>query len=208
MTPAPHTDVVLLATHAAPGTVLIRRGQAASHALHVQSGRVTLGVLESGHMRLRLGVVHGPCWLETASSLLDLPHAVDAACETAVHLQWTDSAVVRALAQAVSEPAQTFLLDLARSQRQQTEMAVSRLAKDADGRCAEWLLRHAEPSGQIGALTVTLHERKRLIAAQLGMAPETFSRVLRHLRAMNLISGSGRTLLLPNPQALRDLVNA
>jgi CRP-like cAMP-binding protein len=82
------------------------------------------------------------------------------------------------------------------------------LAKDADARCAEWLLRHAEPIDNVGALAVTLHERKRLIAAQLGIAPETFSRVLRHLRELNLISGGGRVLSLLNPQALRDLAEA
>jgi len=49
-----------------------------------------------------------------------LPHVVDAICETQVHLQWTDSAALRAHAQAVGEPAQSFLFDLARSQRQQT----------------------------------------------------------------------------------------
>jgi CRP-like cAMP-binding protein len=54
-------------------------------------------------------------------------------------------------------------------------------------------------------LVVTLRERKRTIAAQLGMAPETFSRVLRHLRDRQLISGSGRVLGLPNLQALREL---
>jgi CRP-like cAMP-binding protein len=159
-------------------------------------------------MRHQLGVVDGPCWLETASSLLDLPHVVDAICETEVQLDWVDSAALRADAQTVSEPAQSFLFDLARSQRQQTEVAVSRLAKDADARCAEWLLRHAGPSDQQGALMVTLHERKRLIAAQLGIAPETFSRVLRHLRELNLISGGGRVLSLLNPQALSELAGA
>jgi CRP-like cAMP-binding protein len=208
MTLASHTDVVHLATHTAMGTVLIRRGQAASHALHVLSGRVTLGVFENEHMRHQLGVVDGPCWLETASSLLDLPHVVDAICETEVDLLWLDSAALRAHAQAVGEPAQSFLFDLARSQRQQTEVAVSRVAKDADARCAQWLLRHAEPSGYQGALMVTLHERKRLIAAQLGIAPETFSRVLRHLRELNLISGGGRVLSLINPQALSELAGA
>ena len=205
MTLAPYTDVVHLSTHTALGTVLIRRGQVARHALHVLSGRVTLGVFENDHMRHQLGVVDGPCWLETAASLLDLPHVVDAICKTEVQLDWVDSAALRAHAHAVGEPAQSFLFDLARSQRQQTEVAVSRLAKDADARCAQWLLRHAEPSGYQGALMVTLHERKRLIAAQLGIAPETFSRVLRHLRELNLISGGGRVLSLLNPQALSEL---
>jgi CRP-like cAMP-binding protein len=67
------------------------------------------------------------------------------------------------------------------------------------------LLRHAEPTDQPGGLAVKLTERKRTIAAQLGIAPETFSRVLRHLRERQLISGGGRVLGLPNPQALREL---
>ncbi len=207
MTLAPYTDVVHFATHTPPGTVLIRRGQAATHALHVLSGRVTMGVVEQGQMRHQLSVVEGPCWLETPASLLNLPHVVDAICETEAQLQWVPSPELRGSAQSVSEPAKSLLFDLARSQRQQTEVAVSRLAKDADARCAEWLLRHAEPCEK-GALAVTLRERKRLIAAQLGIAPETFSRVLRHLRELNLISGGGRVLSLLNPQALRDLAGA
>ena len=208
MTLAPYTDVAICATHTAPGTVLIRRGQLATHALHVLSGRVTLGVVEQGHMRHQLSVVEGPCWLETPASLMDLPHVVDAICETEAQLEWVPSPEFRGSAQAVTEPAKSLLFDLARSQRQQTEVAVSRLAKDADARCAEWLLRHAEPLDSVGALVVTLRERKRLIAAQLGIAPETFSRVLRHLRELNLISGGGRVLSLLNPQALRDLAGA
>jgi len=207
MTLAPYTDVVHFATHTPAGTVLIRRGQDATHALHVRSGRVTLGVVEHGQMRHQLSMVEGPCWLETPAILLNLPHVVDAICETEAQLQWVPSPDLRGSAQLVSEPAKSLLFDLARSQRQQTEVAVSRLAKDADARCAEWLLRHAEPSEK-GALAVTLRERKRLIAAQLGIAPETFSRVLRHLRELNLISGGGRVLSLLNPQALRDLAGA
>ncbi|MFH7346699.1 helix-turn-helix domain-containing protein, partial [Pseudomonas syringae group genomosp. 7] len=72
----------------------------------------------------------------------------------------------------------------------QTELAVSRLAQDAEARCAQWLLQHAQPCDD-GALRVTLHLRKRLIAAQLGIAPETLSRVLRHLREHGLIAGTG-----------------
>jgi len=88
--------------------------------------------------------------------------------------------------------------------RRQTEFAVSRLAKDAESRCAEWLLTHAHECAQ-GYLSVELNQRKRSIAAQLGIAPETFSRVLRHLREQSMISGSGRVLNLVDPGGLRSL---
>ena len=100
--------------------------------------------------------------------------------------------------------ANTFDRTIQNINRRQTELAVSRLAKDAEARCAEWLLRHAKP-GDKGVLAVLLQQRKRLIAAQLGIAPETLSRVLRHLREQSLISGSGRTVNLVNPSGLRSL---
>jgi len=193
-----------VATQAA-GTVLLHRGEAADCIVHVLQGKVILGVMTDGDMTHQLGVVEGPFWLEAASGLLGLPHAVDAVAETEVRLQFVNVPDFLAEVHVLPKASQNLLLDMARSQRQQTEMAVSRLAKDADARCAEWLLRHAEPDDLLGGLAVKLTERKRTIAAQLGIAPETFSRVLRHLRDRQLISGAGRVLGLPNPQALREL---
>jgi CRP-like cAMP-binding protein len=98
----------------------------------------------------------------------------------------------------------SVLHDVAKAHRMQSELAVSRLVKDADARCAEWLLNQADPGGDDG-MAVMLAQRKRLIAAQLGIAPETFSRVLRHLRDQHLISGTGRNLRLIDPAGLRQL---
>jgi len=187
------------------GTVLLRRGDAVQRVVHLMRGRVLLGVMLDGRMAYQLGVAQGPFWLEAAAGLLGLPHAVDAVAETSVELRYVAVPEFVCEVKALSDVSKNLLMDMARSQRQQTEMAVSRLAKDADARCAEWLLRHAEPVDLTGGLTVKLTERKRTIAAQLGIAPETFSRVLRHLRERHLISGGGRELGLPNPQALREL---
>ncbi len=202
------TSLPLLSEPAAPvlaGTVLLHRGDTVDRIVHILQGRVVLGVLADGHMAHQLGVVQGPCWLEAASGLLGLPHAVDAVAETEVLVQYVSVRDFVDEVHALPEASQNLLLDMARSQRQQSALAVSRVAKDADARCAEWLLRHAEPTDPSGSLAVKLTERKRTIAAQLGIAPETFSRVLRHLRERQLINGSGRVLGLPNPQALREL---
>lgn len=189
----------------AAGSVLLHRGDSVDRILHVMQGRVVLGLMVDAHMAHQLGVVDGPFWLEAASGLLGLPHAVDAVAETGVALQSVSVADFVAEVQDLPVASHDLLMDMARSQRQQTELAVSRVAKDAVARCAEWLLRHAQPDELLGGLAVKFTERKRTIAAKLGIAPETFSRVLRHLRERQLISGSGRVLGFPNPQALRDL---
>jgi CRP-like cAMP-binding protein len=94
--------------------------------------------------------------------------------------------------------------DLANSQHQLAELSVSRLTMDAQARCADWLLHHAQ-SGERESLAVQFTQRKRQIAEQLGIAPETLSRILRDLRERGLIKGRGRVLSLVDPGALRML---
>ena len=200
-----------------PGTALLHRALPAGVAMFIESGRVVLGIatvagLEPAAadkhgaktMEHQLGVVVGPAWLEANAAVLDLPSAVDAVAETDVVLRRVPLLDFRASLSGGSLGALAVLTDVARAHRQQTELAVSRLAMDAEARCAEWLLRHAESSDK-GVCSVKLQQRKRLIAAQLGIAPETLSRVLRHLRERSLISGSGRIVNLVDPGGLRSL---
>jgi len=196
------------------GTVLLRRAVASDVAIFIESGRVALGIASAGPvppgvqsgsgLEHQLGVVQGPAWLEANAAVLNLPSAMDAVAETCVVLRLVPLVEFRQALTGGSPTVSAVLMDVARAHRQQTELAVSRLAKDAEARCAEWLLRHAESSDK-GVCSVQLQQRKRLIAAQLGIAPETLSRVLRHLRERSLISGSGRTVNLVDPSGLRSL---
>ena len=183
---------------------MLQRAVASPWVSYVESGRVALGVMEGGAMEHQLGVVEGPCWLEATSAVLNLPHAVDAVAETEVCFRRVPVAEFRRTLAEMPASAQDVLHDVAMAHRQQTELTVSRLAKDAEARCAEWLLRNAQ-TGDKGAMAVQLQQRKRSIAAQLGIAPETLSRVLRHLRERSMISGSGRILNLDDPTGLRSL---
>ena len=190
--------------HVAAGTVLLKRGSTPTAVLHVESGRVALGLLEGEALAHQLGEVRGPFWLEATAAVLGLPIAVDAVAETEVVLRRIPLARFRQSLASMPAAARAVLHDVAAAHRHQTELAVSRLAKDAEARCAEWLLRHALP-GEKGELAVPLEQRKRLIAAQLGIAPETLSRVLRQLRERSLISGTGRVLNVIDPGGLRTL---
>jgi len=186
------------------GEVLLRRGSTPAWVTYVDAGRVALGLMEDKLLAHQLGSVQGPFWLEATCAVLSLPSAVDAVAETEVRLRRLPLPAFRNWIVGLPGFAQEVLHDVAMAHRQQTELAVSRLAKDAEARCAEWLLAHAQTSAQ-GSVAVQLHQRKRLIAAQLGIAPETLSRVLRHLRERSLISGSGRVVNLVDPGGLRSL---
>lgn len=188
----------------ARGQLLLQRGVKPVWVSYIESGRVALGVLADGLMEHQIGVLEGPCWLDASSAVLNMSHLVDALADTPVELRQVSMDDFSKGIADLPEAAQAVLTDVAMAHRHQTEFAVSRLAKDAEARCAEWLLSHAR-SGAQGQMAVELHQRKRSIAVQLGIAPETFSRVLRHLREQSLISGSGRVLNLVNPNALRSL---
>ena len=199
----PHTALAQ-GQRLARGAVLLRRAQPADSVTYLESGRVALGLMDGQGMEHQLGVLQGPCWLDASSAVLGLPPAVDALAESEVQLNRVPLAEFRQALAALPPPAGAVLQDVARAHRQQTELAVSRLAKDAEARCAEWLLQHAQ-AGERGQMSVQWQQRKRAVAAQLGIAPETLSRVLRHLRERSLISGSGRTLSLIDPGRLRSL---
>ena len=183
------------------GSLLCARNERATSVLHLDSGRVLLGVREGELLRHQLGTVEGPCWLDVAPALLGQPSVADLVADTTVQVRRVGRSELVCAVARLPQAVQDLLRDMAWSAYRQTELAVSRLAQDAEARCAQWLLRHAHHDGS-GALRVTLHQRKRMIAAQLGIAPETFSRILRHLREHGLIAGTGNVLNLPQPRAL------
>jgi CRP-like cAMP-binding protein len=186
------------------GQCVLRRGTSGNDVVYVDAGRVALGLLNGKVLEHQIGVLEGPCWLDITSVVLDVAPLVDAVAEGVVHMRCASRGAVLRVIADLPAPARAVLRDMALAHRQQTEFAVSRLAKDAEARCAEWLLSHAQPAGQ-GHMAVQLQQHKRSIAVQLGIAPETLSRVLRHLREQSLISGSGRVLNLLDLGGLRSL---
>ncbi|MDP3651468.1 MAG: Crp/Fnr family transcriptional regulator [Rhodoferax sp.] len=194
------------------GSLLLQRLVMADTVIYIESGRVGLGVLgvapagsvKGEVLEHQLRVAVGPCWLEATAAVLNLPSAVDAVAETDVTLRRVPMVEFQKSLDTCCNGGHTILMDVARAHRVQTDLVVSRLAKDAEARCAEWLLRQASTTDK-GDCSVQLQQRKRMIATQLGIAPETLSRVLRHLRERSLISGTGRVVNLVDIPGLRSL---
>ena len=200
----PSFDPLAQAEVVSAGQLLRQRGSRADSVLYLDSGCVVLGVRDEGQMRHQLGVVEGPAWLDAAFALTGRPCGVDMVTDSRVRLRRISLQAFQRSLDGLPDTVATLVRDMAHGYCQQTETAVSRLAQDAETRCAQWLLRHAQHADN-GTMRVTLNQRKRTIAAQLGIAPETFSRVLRHLREHGLIAGTGNVLNLPQPSALQSV---
>jgi len=68
-------------------------------------------------------------------------------------------------------------------------------------RVVSWLLSRIASAD--GEATVVLELSKKTVAGSLNVTPETFSRVLRHLRQAGLIEVAGRNIRVPDPARLK-----
>lgn len=198
----------LLNAHAretlAAGAVLQRRSARCDEVIFVESGVVGLGVMGEAELEHCLGIAQGPCWLEPSAAVLHTACAVDAVAQSTVFIRRIPMAEFQGSLQACCAGVHSMLLDMARLHQQQTEVAVSRLVKDAEGRCAQWLIQHARGL-EGGHFVVEFQDRKRQVAQLLGIAPETLSRVFKLLRERGMISGTGRIVELVDMPALTQL---
>lgn len=79
--------------------------------------------------------------------------------------------------------------------------------KDVETRLANWLLRRC-PANTKEPVTIQLDVTKRVLAAELGTVSETLSRTLARFREQGLAIAKGRTITVPSPERLRQLLRA
>jgi CRP-like cAMP-binding protein len=187
------------------GSRLLVRAQADPQAIYLASGQVSLGLWQGGRWVHRQGCITAPDWVDLSVALLDGQACYDVLADTEVVIQPVPLSHFRLWLLDQPVGVQGMLRSLARQQKEWAETTLSRLAMDAHARCAQWLLHQAETDGVKCAVQLT--QRKRQIAEQLGMAPETLSRILRDLREQGLIHGRGRTLNVVDPGRLRSLTH-
>ncbi len=188
------------------GVRLLTRGQAHAQTHYLVAGQVSVGLWQGGRWIYRQGSIVAPDWIDLSSALLDGEVGFDAVTDSKVEVKSMPLSHFRLWLLDQPSGVQGMLRSLARQQREWAETTLSRLAMDAHARCVQWLLHQAEAAG--ASCAVHLTQRKRQIAEQLGMAPETLSRILRDLREQGLIHGRGRTLNLVDPGRLRSLAHA
>lgn len=189
------------------GHGVLLRDTVPAEGIYLQQGRIAAGHLEDGVLHHHILTIEGPCWLDIGSVLFERPCSADWIAETEVDLLCMPGQDLRHWFAGLPPAVRMLVHDTVELQRQQTQSSMSLMVQDAEARCAHWLLRHAEVQDQ-GLVAVPMRQPKRAIAAQLGIAPETLSRVLRRLRELGLISQTGSVMNLIDPGRLQALAGS
>ena len=139
------------ASTVAAGTQLLRRACVDEHVLHIDSGRVALGVVENGALAHQMGLVEGPAWLNVGCAVLDKPPVVDAVADGPVQLRRVPLRDFVAGLRELPAPALALLRDMAAAHRQRPNWpsaAWPRMPRRAapNGCCAMPSRRKARPA--------------------------------------------------------------
>lgn len=203
---AAHALAALASEHVLPSnTAVFQRHEPARNLWLVASGQVALGTLHEDRLTQQTRLAEPGEWLDAASALLHGGYIEDAVTKGET-LLWAFP-LERLLSCVAAHPTLShgFMAVLAGRVRALTEGTLGLMQKDAEARCATWLLQHAEmcrdAAGHSTAI-VEMRERKRSIASQLAITPETFSRVLRHLTDKRLIEVRGYTVRILDVEQL------
>jgi CRP/FNR family transcriptional regulator, dissimilatory nitrate respiration regulator len=186
----------------AAGAMVFQRGDTATALVLAHSGDVALGYCGADGVFRIERPVRGPAWLDQSAAWLQEHHAMDAraSSETLV-IELPVDAVQAQLAQHPGL-ARQLVTSLAREVQSLSMNTHELMHKDAPARFAAWLVQRLDSVGDSQGL-LRLGERKRDIASQLAVTPETLSRLMRSLTHQGLISVAGYSVQVLDAAALR-----
>lgn len=186
--------------------VMVRAGEPVTDVFLVQSGRF-IGFLpiETGLEVPVDEVMHG-CLLGLPGLFTDGRHPFTVRAVAAGEVAAIDGAELRRHAERDAELALLLVALLSVRLRECIGAAGEMKLRTVRQRTAAYLLRLA-PHGRPGPVEVRLPMPKKLLAAHLGMTQQSFSRVLRNLRAAG-VTVRGRLATIADPPSLAALASA
>lgn len=188
------------------GTLLISRHLPARDLTILATGDAALGTAPDDAPFHPERSLQGPEWLDASSAWLSAAHAQDAVAVSDAQVLTVPRAALQTTMDRHPELARRLVTVLARQVHTLTAVTHDLMHKDAEGRFAAWLAQRCVPDVAVpNTGVVALHERKRDIAAQLAITPETLSRLLRHLSRKALIDVLGYTVKVRDLAALQAL---
>lgn len=190
------------------GETVFTRNDCASSLVALVEGVVTLGYRTADGTLRTERIVRGPAWLDLSSAWLEQTHAMDARAGTPSVVVELPTESLQALLARLPNLARGFIRGLAVEVQALAVNTHELMHKDAPARLAQWLMLRSEPAASEGQRVVKLTERKRDVASQLAITPETLSRLMRSFTRQGVVEVAGYTVRVINPDALAQLAQA
>lgn len=173
------------AVHAvARGAEMTRQGSMAQAVHVILSGRVSLTAEGGGGNETVITTFGAGEMFVTPAAILDLPYLVSACTTTRSRVLLIPSERFRRALQAEHALALMIVMQLARHWRLLLTQIQDLKLRSARERLVAFLLRQC-PSGK-GRASFRLPNKRNVVAAELGMSPESLSRTFQQLRALGV----------------------
>ena len=183
--------------NAGSGTVIFRRGEPCRGFYIVVSGQVKLALEtpQGGEKVVEL-VGPGGCFGESAL-FLDRPHVLTAETLADTRLVTVAKATMLAELERTPEFARSVIASLSHRLQHMIAALEDCMLRSGTERVIGYLLNQLPADAADGEGMVTLRAKKGIIASQLNLTHEHFSRILRDLATGGLIEVDGRNVRLP-----------
>lgn len=202
-------EALALARPVPAGQGVLSRSEAADTLVALRSGEVALGFRTADGTFRTERIVRGPAWLDLSSAWTGDAHVMDAQALGPAQVIELPRAALAARLAVHPGLAQRVIEGLAREVQALATNTHELMHKDAPARLAQWLHQRCEPVDASGQQAVVrLHERKRDVASQLAITPETLSRLMRNFTRQGVIEVSGYLVRVLDTAALGRLAQA
>lgn len=196
-------DAIARSRRVTAGELVFSRQERAQAAVMLVDGDVALGLrLADGSFEVER-IVHAPAWLDLGSVWLAATHSIDAQANGPAVVVELPREPMRQLLERHPALSMRIIQGLAREHQAMVTHTHGLMHLAAPARLAQWLRQNAKPAATPqGQAVVRLAERKRDLAAQLAIAPETLSRLLRSFTRQGVIDVAGYTVHVLDRAAL------
>jgi CRP-like cAMP-binding protein len=193
--------------NARSGTVLFRRGEPCRGLYIVVSGQVKLS-LATPHGSEKVVELVGPGGCFGGSSiLLERAHVMTAETLADTRLLLIGKAAVLAELERTPGFTRNFVASLSERMHHLIGALEDCMLRSGTERVIGFLLHQLPAGAADGPLTLTLPAKKGIIASQLNLTHEHFSRILRDLVTQGLIGVEGRNVHVPDVHKLSSRLN-
>lgn len=187
------------------GTILFEQGQTAEKFFMVSEGQIQLFRLSDEGDEKVIDIVHpGQVFAEAVMFMEDRRYPVNAVAIKDSEVIAFDNETFRKI---LRESVDTcFRLMAAMSQRLHIQLnEIDSLSlHNATYRLVHYLLKSI-PDANGSRTEITLSYPKNILASRLSVKPETFSRIMSHLRRNNIIDVRGNQIIIRDIRSLREM---